>query len=205
MKAVELRQSILQAVVQGRLIPQNPSDESASELLKRIQQEKTRLIKESKIKKEKPLPPITEDEIPCDLPQGWVWCRLGEVCIKLTDGAHLTPRYVESGVPFLSVKDISSGKIDFTNTKFISQVEHDELFQRCNPEKGDMLLTKVGTTGIPVIVDTDRQFSLFVSVALLKFGKECCDIRYLCHLIKSPLVYGQSQKTLEASGIKIGV
>ena len=77
MKAAELRQSILQAAVQGKLVPHNPQDEPASELLKRIQQEKARLIKEGKLKKEKPLPPVAEDEILYDLPVGWEWCRFG--------------------------------------------------------------------------------------------------------------------------------
>lgn len=79
MKAAELRQSILQAAMRGKLILQNPQDEPASELLKRIQKEKARLIREGKLKKEASLPPITEDEIPFDLPDGWVWCRLGNL------------------------------------------------------------------------------------------------------------------------------
>lgn len=84
MKAAELRQTILQAAVQGKLVPQNPHDEPASELLKRIQHEKSQLIKNGQIKKEKPLPPINEDEVPYTLPEGWIWCRLGDV-IYYTD------------------------------------------------------------------------------------------------------------------------
>lgn len=80
-----LPKSILQMAVQGKLVPQNVHDEPASELLKRIQKEKARLVKEGKIKKEKPLPPIAEDEIPYDLPDGWVWCRLGDI-VFLTRG-----------------------------------------------------------------------------------------------------------------------
>lgn len=79
MKAAELRQSILRAAVQGKLVPQNPQDEPASELLNRIQQEKAQLIKEGKLKKEKTIPPITKDEIPYDLPEGWEWCRFGNL------------------------------------------------------------------------------------------------------------------------------
>ena len=79
MKAQDLKKSILQYAMQGKLVPQNPQDEPASELLKRIKAEKEQLIKEGKIKKEKPLPPITQDEIPYDLPQGWQWVRLGNV------------------------------------------------------------------------------------------------------------------------------
>ena len=76
-----LRQSILQEAVQGKLVPQDPNDEPASVLLERIKEEKERLIKEGKIKKEKPLPPISEDEIPYELPEGWEWVRLGEIAI----------------------------------------------------------------------------------------------------------------------------
>ena len=89
---------------------------------------------------------------------------------KLTDGTHKTPKYTKSGVKFVSVKDMSTGRLSLANTKYISQEGHEELFERCNPEKGDILLSKVGTTGVPAIVDTDEQFSLFVSVALLKFN-----------------------------------
>lgn len=75
------RQNILQEAVQGKLVPQDPNDEPASVLLERIKEEKERLIKEGKIKKEKPLPPISEDEIPYELPKGWEWVRLGEIAI----------------------------------------------------------------------------------------------------------------------------
>lgn len=76
----KLRQNILQEAVQGKLVPQDPNDEPTSVLLERIKEEKERLIKEGKIKKEKPLPPISEDEIPYELPEGWEWVRLGEIC-----------------------------------------------------------------------------------------------------------------------------
>ena len=198
----QIRQSILQYAVQGKLVEQNPQDEPASELLKRIKAEKERLIKEGKIKKEKTLPPITQDEIPYELPQGWVWVRLGDILIKLTDGTHRTPHYQSSGIHFLSVKDISSGYIDFSNTKFISKFEHEELFKRCNPQKGDILLTKVGTTGIPAIVETDVEFSLFVSVALLKFNQKYLDERYLYNLILSPLVQIQAKENTKGIGNK---
>ena len=198
----QIRQSILQYAVQGKLVEQNPQDEPASELLKRINAEKDQLMKDGKIKKEKPLQPITQDEIPYDLPQGWQWVRLEEILTKLTDGAHKTPNYQSSGVPFLSVKDISSGYIDFSNTKFISESEHKELFKRCNPQKGDMLLTKVGTTGVPAIVETDKEFSLFVSVALLKFNNKFIDIKYLYNLILSPLVQAQAKENTKGIGNK---
>lgn len=197
-----LRQSILSEAVQGKLVSQNPKDEPASELLKKIKVEKEELIKEGKIKKGKELPPIEEDEVPYELPKGWVWTRLGEVCTLVTDGTHYTPRYVKEGVPFLSVKDMSHGKINFSNSKFISKEEHEELTKRCKPEYMDLLLTKVGTTGIGRLVDTKQEFSIFVSVALLKYSQELIYPYYLEHLINSPFVKNQSSEGTEGVGNK---
>ena len=81
-----LRQTILQEAVQGKLVPQANNDEPASELLKKIQAEKEKLVKDKKIKKTKPLPPITDDEIPYELPEGWVWCRLGALGVMTGGG-----------------------------------------------------------------------------------------------------------------------
>ena len=100
------------------------------------------------------------------------------------------------------MKDISNGKLGFANCKFITVEEHSELYKRCNPEKGDILLTKVGTTGIPVIVDTEEEFSLFVSVALLKFNQTMMYNKYLIALINSPLVQKQADKNTRGVGNK---
>jgi len=197
-----LKQTLLQLAVMGKLVPQDPNDEPASELLKRIQAEKAKLIAEGKLKKEKPLAPISEDEKPYELPNGWEWVRLKTIATKITDGTHYTPKYVGNGVPFLSVKDMSSGKLDFSSTRFISELEHGDLFKRCNPEFGDLLLTKVGTTGIPVIVDTKQPFSIFVSVALIKALWDFINVQYLKLLISSPIVKKQSAEGTEGIGNK---
>ena len=197
-----LRDSLLQAAIQGKLTEQLESDGTAEELLKKIYSEKKRLIAEGKIKKEKPLPPISEEEKPFDIPENWTWVRFADIFYKITDGTHSTPKYTKAGIPFLSVKDISSGKIDLTNTKFISQEEHSELYKRCNPEKGDLLITKVGTTGVPAIVDTDIEFSLFVSVALLKFFHAYANINYLYYTLKSPLIQEQAKENTRGVGNK---
>ena len=211
-----LKKSILQEAVQGKLVPQDPSDEPAEALLERIRAEKQRLIKEGKIKKDKHESVIfrrdnshyekrgseevcIDDEIPFEIPENWVWCRLGSILEKLTDGAHSTPKYTDSGVPFISVKDVSSGVLSFDSAKHISESEHRELYKRCDPKRGDILLTKVGTTGIPVIVDTDEEFSLFVSVAQLRFLHSLLDKNYLLLLIQSPLV--QQQCTEHTRGV----
>nr|WP_246806836.1 restriction endonuclease subunit S [Ensifer sp. ENS04] len=93
---------------------------------------------------------------------------LAEVTTKITDGAHFTPTYVEQGVPFLRVTDIQEDSIDWETVKRIPKEEHDVLIQRCNPQRGDVLLSKNGTIGITKIVDWDNDFSIFVSLALIK-------------------------------------
>jgi len=101
----QLKQTILQLAVMGKLVPQDLSDEPVNVLLKRIQTEKAKLIAEGKIKKGKPLEPIAEDEKLFELPKRWEWVRLGDLATQITDGAHHTPEYISDGVPFLSVKN----------------------------------------------------------------------------------------------------
>lgn len=198
-----LKKSILQEAIEGRLVPQDPNDEPASVLLAKIREEKKQLVKEGKLKK-KDLEeyPISEDEIPFEIPDSWEWVRFSQLYWQLTDGTHSTPKYKVNGIPFLSVKDMSTGKLDFSNTKFISAEEHSILSQRCHPQKGDLLISKVGTTGIPLIIDTDREFSIFVSLALIKFFPQLIDCNYLLHLINSPLVQLQVKDNTRGVGNK---
>ena len=143
-----------------------------------------------------------DEEIPFEIPQGWEWCRFSSLYFSLTDGTHSTPKYQDNGIPFMSVKDMSSGKLNFDNTKYISQEEHNILIKRCNPQKGDLLLSKVGTTGIPLIIDTEKDFSIFVSLALAKFSHEFVNPEYLIILIQSPLVQIQASENTRGVGNK---
>ena len=211
----KLKKSILQYAIQGKLVPQNSNDEPASVLLEHIRAEKKAQLGKKYVesyiykgddncyyeKVGSETKNIT-DEIPFDIPDSWKWTRLNSIVSTLTDGTHRTPKYTTDGIPFLSVKDISSGKISFANTKFISIEEHNELKKRCNPQTGDILLTKVGTTGIPVIVDNDKDFSLFVSVALIKFNHNYINPAYFIYLLKSPLVQDQATENTRGVGNK---
>lgn len=221
MTGQQLKNSILQLAVQGKLVPQDPTDEPASVLLARIREEKEQLIREKKIKREKNPseifrgddvhfyervgknePVCIDEELPFEIPETWEWARLGSIVNKLTDGTHSTPHYIPSGIPFISVKDVSSGQLDLSNCKYISKKEHDELYERCNPEYGDILLTKVGTTGVPAIVNTHQEFSMFVSVALLKFNQQLLYNKYLRYSILSPLVQEQASQNTRGVGNK---
>ena len=146
--------------------------------------------------------PATVGQFPFDIPDGWLWTTLDQLAFKITDGAHHTPTYTDTGVPFLSVKDMSAGELDFGDTRFISDDQHADLFKRCDPEFGDLLITKVGTTGVPVIVDTDRPFSLFVSVALVKAPWDLLSVQFLRLLVDSPFVRAQSAEGTQGIGNK---
>lgn len=130
----------------------------------------------------------TIQESPFDIPCNWKWSCFGKMADKITDGTHSTPKYTTSGVPFLSVKDMSNGKLSFNSCKYISKEEHDVLYKRCDPKKGDLLITKVGTTGVPVIVDVDFEFSLFVSVALLRFNDTKFYNKYLKYVVETRFI-----------------
>lgn len=127
------------------------------------------------------------------LPNEWDTSKLIDLVEKITDGTHKTPRYTESGIPFLRVTDIQSNKINFNEIKFISKEEHNELIKRCKPEKGDILYSKNGTIGIPKIIDWDFEFSIFVSLCLIKVKKvnSKLNTKFLEQFLKSDSCFRQ--------------
>lgn len=152
--------------MRGKLVKQDPNDEPASVLLEKIKAEKAELVKEKKIKKSKPLPPITDEEKPFDIPDSWKWVRISDV-LDVRDGTHDTPKYVADGIPLITSKNISNGKLDFTNINFISKDDFEKINERSKVDKGDIIFAMIGTIGNPVLVDTDTKFGI-KNVALLK-------------------------------------
>ncbi|NSW91726.1 MAG: restriction endonuclease subunit S [Firmicutes bacterium] len=185
MKAAELRKSILQAAVQGKLVPQDIHDEPASVLLERIRAEKDRLMKEGKIKKENPLPPITEDEIPYDLPEGWVWCRLGDIVIQNIGGGTPSKQnsaYWNGNIPWASVKDLTGPILDKTRD-YITELGLEESSSNLIPANSIIVCTRMGLgkisiNTIPVAINQDLR-ALIIS-------RMDIDLRYdiLSHTIK---------------------
>ncbi|MBC8146920.1 MAG: restriction endonuclease subunit S [Bacteroidetes bacterium] len=169
--AKELKGLILQLAVQGKLTAEwrknNPNIEPAEKLLERIKAEKAKLIKEGKIRKEKPLPPITLDEMPFELPESWVWCRMQDY-LDVRDGTHDTPKYVDNGIPLVTSKNLYTKKLDLTNIKYISEQDHQEISHRSKVDKFDILFAMIGSIGNPVIVDIEPNFSI-KNVALIKY------------------------------------
>lgn len=125
---VDMQKSILQMAIQGKLVEQRPEEGTGEELYQQIQQEKQRLIKAGTIKKEKPLPEITEEEIPFDIPEGWKWVRLRDIISVLGDGIHGTPQFDETGeFFFVNGNNLSKGRIAIkADTKRVSVAEYEK-------------------------------------------------------------------------------
>ncbi len=198
-----LKKSILQQAVMGKLVPQDPNDEPASLLLEKIRAEKDALIKAGKLKKDKHESIIyrrdnshyekvngvercIDNEIPFVVPETWEWVRLGSLMSTISDGTHKTPNYVDRGVPFLSVQNISKGYFDLTRIKYITQEEHNKLIQRVKPEKNDILICRIGTLGKAIKCTVDFEFSIFVSLGLLRPVNHLT-ADYIITVINSPL------------------
>lgn len=189
----QLKKSILQYAIQGKLIPQDVNDESAKVLYVKIQAEKQKLIKEGKIRKDKPLPPITADEIPFDIPSMWKWARLGD-CYDVRDGTHDTPKYVSAGVPLVTSKNLFNGMLDLSNVKFISLQDAKKINERSKVDKKDILFAMIGTIGNPVIVNIESDFCI-KNMALIKHNK-FIDSNYILYL----LIKAQDDMKKEAQG-----
>ena len=139
-----LKQTILQLAVMGKLVPQDPNDEPASELLKRIAQEKAQLVKDGKIKKQKPLPPISDEEKPFELPEGWEWClfeNVVDIQSGITKGRNLANRKLIS-IPYLRVANVQRGYLDLSEVKEIEIPEEEK--DKYHVIKGDLLITEGG-------------------------------------------------------------
>ena len=187
----KLRQAILQLAVQGKLAPQDPNDEPAGELLKRIKAEKEKLIAEGNIKKQKPLPPITEDEIPYELPQGWEWVRLGNLTQVITKGS--SPKwqgvqYVGSdeGLLFLTSKNVGNYNLILDNSSFV-EWKFNEIEPRSILQNGDILMNIVGASiGRTALYDLNEIANINQAVCLIRF-LFFFDKRYFLHFFNSPV------------------
>ena len=168
----KLRQAILQLAVMGKLVPQNANDEPAAVLLERIKKEKERLVKEGKVKKEKSLPAIKDDEIPFDLPIGWEWVRLGELAKVIEYGTSEKSSELRDDVPVFRMNNVQEGKIIFENLKYVSATIKD--LPRLYLQHGDLLFNRtnsyelVGKTGVFKGISNQYTFaSYLIKISLM--------------------------------------
>ncbi|WP_277057216.1 restriction endonuclease subunit S [Trichlorobacter lovleyi] len=216
-KLAQYRQSLLKAAVEGELTAEwrtkNTPKETGVQLLKRILKERRTLWEEkqlAKFKEQGKTPPKGwQDKYPepvqpdttnlLELPEGWVWASVEQISSCVADGVHKKPNYVSQGIPFVTVRNLTAGPgICFKNIKYITLNDHLEFIKRTHPERGDILISKDGTLGVTRVINTDVDFSIFVSVALVKPVLKSMS-QFLGIAFTSPVV--QRQMTPKGSGL----
>lgn len=132
----------------------------------------------------------------------WGKVTLGEICHKITDGTHKTPKYLENGVFFLSAKNVKGLKLNSSDPKFISKEEHQVLSKRCNVEKLDIVITKSGSLGMAAMVEFDFEFSIFESLALVKYKREFINGLFLLYFLNTKSTQRQYNDITKGVGVK---
>ncbi len=165
-----LEQTLLQLAVRGLLVPQDPADEPASVLLQKIRAEKDRLITEGKIKKDKPLPPVTDEEKPFELPVGWDWVRVGALASLITSGSRSWKDfYAKEGATFIRSQDIKYDRLEFDERAFVKLPAGAEGV-RTQVQLRDLLVTITGANVGKAAAVMEQMSEAYVSqhVALIR-------------------------------------
>ena len=200
----KLRQAYLQEAVMGKLT--EPSQDNAQTLLKAIKSQKAELIKQGKLRKEKPLAPIKPEEIPFEIPDNWVWCRLGEICDTITKGS--SPKWqgvqyvdsAEKGILFITSKNVDSFTIDLSNVTYV-EAKFNEIEPRSVLKKGDLLTNIVGASiGRTALYDLDIIANINQAVCILRIEHEFINKSYLLNLLNSSFVINQMFESQFAPG-----
>lgn len=178
------------SILLERILKQRREKWEAEQLAKMTAQGKTPKDDSWKQKYKEPIAPDTSD-LP-ELPDGWVWVNLGQITWSVKDGPHYSPKYVNEGIPFITGGNVRPSGVDFANAKRITPELYTELSKKCKPEKGDILYTKGGTTGIARVNTYDIEFNVWVHVAVLKLAG-LVEPFYIQHSLNSPFCYSQSQ------------
>ena len=217
------KSKILDLAIRGKLVPQDTADEPASVMLEKLRAEKEAKIAAGEIKRSKNDSHIYKnstdncyyqkytdggeenisDEIPFDVPEGWAWCRLPEVCRKpITDGTHNSPSNSASGdFLYITAKNIKNLDICLDDATYISKEIHESIYSRCSPELNDILLTKDGTIGEVAVNKLNYPFSMLSSVALIKPSNEILSW-FLAYILISDLLQNKMKKDAKGSALK---
>ncbi len=190
----QLRQAFLREAMQGKLVKSTNIKETGQQLLSKIKAEKAQLIAVKKLKKEKELPPISEDEIPFEIPEHWAWCRLGEICNTITKGSSPNwqgVQYVDSpekGILFITSKNVDSFKIDLTKATYVEE-KFNEIEPRSILKKGDLLTNIVGASiGRTALYELDELANINQAVCILRIEHNLINKQFLLNLMNSNFV-----------------
>ena len=185
----DLRASILQAAIQGRLTHRAAEDGDARTLLEEIQKEKEKLIKEKKIKKQKPLPPITEDEIPFDIPDNWCWVRLGVIAQSIQYGYN-APALEKGAIKMVRISDIQNGHVVWDKVPFCN-IDEKEINSYLL-QKNDILFARTGgTVGKSFLVNDIPERAIYAGYLIRTRYGAMLSSQYLKYFMESPLYWEQ--------------
>ncbi len=191
----KLKQSVLQYAMEGKLVKQNPSDEPASELIKKIENEKAELVKEGKIKKSKKLPAITDDEKPFDIPNSWEWVKLGNIVDYVQRGK--SPKYDKESTryPIISQKCVQWDGIHLEFAKHLKEDFWEGLPSYRFVTKGDLLFNSTGTGTVGRVIKVTEPFNkvpVDSHVTVIRLNQNICN-SYILYFLMSPII----QKNLD--------
>ena len=210
----QLRQAFLREAMQGKLTavwrdqnspPKEGNWEPATELLAKIKAEKVQLIKEKKIRKGKLQEAEKLEELLFDIPTNWVWCKLDDICKNITDGTHQTPTYTKEGRMFLSAQNVKPFRFMPEKHKFVSEEAYQSYIKNRKPEKGDLLIGRVGAgIGETAVIDQNLDFCIYVSLGLVQPFKEYLSSDFLAYLFNSPYGYDYAKGNISSKGGSAG-
>lgn len=198
----QLKETILQLAVMGKIVPQDPNDQPASELLKQIAAEKAQLIKEGKIRKEKLLPKILDQEKPFELPDGWEWCRIGNVAALITSGSRDWAKHLsDEGAIFVTMANLSRGdyKLRTDTMRYVNPPTNGEG-TRTKLEENDLLVSITGDVGnLGLIPKNFGEAYINQHTCLIRFMPVCQNL-YFPEVLRSP--FARAQFAAPQRGIK---
>ena len=196
----DMKKAILQYAIQGKLVEQRPEEGTAEELYQQIQEEKNRLIREGKIKKEKPLVEISDDEIPFDIPETWKWVRISQASLAIVDCPHSTPKYYDSETEYCAIDtNCINENGEITGFRYVDEEAYSKRIERLEPNENDIVYTREGSIGRAAILPPNKKICLGQRVMLIRCT-EHLNVDYLKKILMAP----QTISTLTAKQRGLG-
>ena len=198
----DMKKSILQYAIQGKLVEQRAEEGTGEELYQQIQAEKQHLIAEKKIKKEKPLPEIAENEIPFDIPESWKWVRLNNIAESIVDCPHSTPKYLDMETEYCSIDtNCIDGKGDITKWRYVDADTYTARIARLTPQKDDIVYTREGSICRAAILPEGPKVCLGQRVMLIRSANGVFP-QFIRRLLMSPMVIRKLTEQQKGIGAK---
>ncbi len=199
---VDMQKSVLQMAIQGKLVGQRPEEGTGEELYRQIQAEKQRLIKSGKIKKEKPLPDITEDEVPFEIPDSWKWVRLSQIAKAIVDCPHSTPKYLNRETEYCTIDtNCINEKGEIIKWRYVDAGTYQVRIARLVPQKDDIVYTREGSICRAAQLPDNKNICLGQRVMLVRCAHGMFP-QFLRRMLMSPAVITKLTEQQKGIGAK---